>query len=187
MRVMWAESILEVIQGDITAVTADALVTAANDGLLGGGGVDGAIHRAGGPGILEECRRLGGCPIGSAVVTGAGRLPAQWVIHAVGPIWCGGSADEARLLASAYRASLIRLVDVGGRVVAFPSISTGVYGYPVQEAAFICVATVLRYLEEVSSPLHVILVQFDEATHAAYLRAAEALLAALQAVSPDAS
>ncbi len=181
MRWEWAQSTLEILRGDIVEVTADALVTAANAGLRGGGGVDEAIHHAGGPGILEECRRLGGCPTGSAVVTGAGRLPARWVIHAVGPVWKGGGAGEAELLASAYRSSLARLEEVGGHVIAFPSISTGIYGYPVQEASVVCVATVLRYLEAVSAPLHVVLVQFDEATHAAYLRAAEALRAALQA------
>jgi O-acetyl-ADP-ribose deacetylase len=126
-------------QGDITREEVDAIVNAANSGLLGGGGVDGAIHRAGGPSIMEECRairaRQGGCPTGEAVITGAGHLRARWVVHAVGPVWRGGEAGEPELLASAYRRGLALAAARGARTIAFPSISTGIYGYPVALAA----------------------------------------------------
>ena len=133
---------LSLVQGDITVQQVDAIVNAANAALRGGGGVDGAIHRAGGPAIMAECRRIGGCPTGEAVRTTAGRLPADHVIHTVGPVWSGGNAGEPDLLASAYRRSLEVAADHGARTVAFPSISTGVYGYPKELAAQTALDTV---------------------------------------------
>jgi O-acetyl-ADP-ribose deacetylase (regulator of RNase III) len=129
-----------VVEGDITRESVDAIVNAANQSLLGGGGVDGAIHRAGGPAILAECRTLGGCPTGEAKVTTAGKLPAKKVIHTVGPRWRGRDED-AVLLASCYRTSLARAVEHGLRRVAFPAVSTGIYGYPIEEATHIAIAT----------------------------------------------
>jgi len=139
---------IELVRGDITLQEIDAIVNAANSRLAGGGGVDGAIHWMGGPTIMEECRRIGGCPTGSAVVTGAGNLRARWVIHAVGPIWQGGTAGEADLLGSAYRRSLEIAQDRGARSIAFPSISTGAYGYPIRAAARVAISTVMRFLRE---------------------------------------
>jgi O-acetyl-ADP-ribose deacetylase (regulator of RNase III) len=136
-----------IVVGDITAERVDAIVNAANERLLGGGGVDGAIHRAAGPELLAECRGLGGCRTGDAKVTGGYRLPAKWVIHTVGPVWRGYDRD-AEMLASAYRRSLEEAVRIGARTVAFPAISTGVYGYPQDEAARIAVMTVLGFMSE---------------------------------------
>jgi O-acetyl-ADP-ribose deacetylase len=139
-------------QGDITRFAADAIVNAANSALAGGGGVDGAIHRTGGPAVMEDLERRYGpgrhCPTGGAVVSDAGDLPARIVIHAVGPIWRGGSAGEPDLLASAYRTSLDLAAREGCRTIAFPSISTGVYGYPVAEAAIVALATVDAWVAE---------------------------------------
>lgn len=140
------ESVLEIIQGDITRQEVDAIVNAANTRLAGGGGVDGAIHRAGGPAIMEECRKIGGCPTGEAVITTAGRLPAKAVIHTVGPIWRGGERGEPELLANAYRNSLALADQRGLSSIAFPSISTGVYGYPIDQAARIALRTMIDYL-----------------------------------------
>jgi O-acetyl-ADP-ribose deacetylase len=128
-------AVIEIVRGDITEQSVDAIVNAANSGLAGGGGVDGAIHSAGGPSIMEECRRIGGCPTGSAVATTGGALPALHVIHAVGPVYQDGRSREPELLASAYRRSLEEARRIGARTIAFPSISTGAYGYPITEAS----------------------------------------------------
>lgn len=157
---------ITVIKGDITKVQEDAIVNAANSSLMGGGGVDGAIHRAGGPRILKECKAIvdkqGGCKPGEAVITTAGLLPAKYVIHTVGPIWLGGSSGEPETLAGCYRNSLFLATDKECRSIAFPNISTGVYGYPKEAAAKIAVSTVQEFLSITKEPLDVVFVCFDD-------------------------
>ena len=171
-----AGTLLELVQGDITRQDTDAIVNAANTTLLGGGGVDGAIHRAGGPSIVEECRRLGGCATGDAKLTGAGRLPARHVIHAVGPVYRDGRHGEAELLASAYRRSLEVAMTHGLRSVAFPSISTGAYRFPIAEAATIALGTVAAVAAERQGALELVrFVLFSAADFAVYAQALAAL------------
>jgi O-acetyl-ADP-ribose deacetylase (regulator of RNase III) len=170
---------LQLVMGDITEERTDAIVNAANSSLLGGGGVDGAIHRAGGPAILEECRavraRQGECPAGQAVMTTGGRLAARYVIHTVGPVWRGGGRGEASILASCYRNSLRLAAEKGLASVAFPSVSTGIYGYPAKEAAKVALGAVAEFLgKEEKSPKLVRFVLFDEKTFQAYREALEA-------------
>ncbi|MBZ5612702.1 MAG: O-acetyl-ADP-ribose deacetylase [Acidobacteriia bacterium] len=164
---------------DITKETTEAIVNAANSSLLGGGGVDGAIHRAGGPSILQECRRIvaktGTLPAGKAVITTGGRLAAKYVIHTVGPVYRGGGQGEAETLASCYRASVQIADDHGIRSLAFPSISTGAFGYPVDEAAEIAVRTIAGTLPPCAHVVHVRFVLFDVVTCTTYVRAAEKL------------
>ncbi|MDP8937204.1 MAG: O-acetyl-ADP-ribose deacetylase [Actinomycetota bacterium] len=162
---------IEALRGDITAEVVDAVVNAANPSLLGGGGVDGAIHRAAGPELLEACRALGPCPTGDAKATPAFRLPCRWVIHTVGPVYRGGGSGEAELLASCYRRCLEVADDLGARSVAFPAISTGVYGYPRPEAATVAVDT----LRSTPTAVEVVrLVAFDDETLRLYRRRLEA-------------
>lgn len=168
MKQSAGNAVVELIQGDITRQNTDAIVNAANTSLLGGGGVDGAIHRAGGPRILEECRRLNGCDTGDAKITTGGNLPAKYVIHSVGPIYRGGKSGETDLLASCYRRSLEVAVENGLVTVAFPSIGTGVYSYPVNEAAGIALKTVKLFLESNPSITLVRFVLFDRNTFQAY-------------------
>jgi O-acetyl-ADP-ribose deacetylase (regulator of RNase III) len=165
---------LEIVVGDITKLEVDAIVNAANERLLGGGGVDGAIHRAAGPQLLAECRTLGGCPTGEARITAGYRLPARHVIHTVGPVWRGGDAGEPALLAGCYRNSLALAAARGLHSVAFPAISTGVYGYPLEAAAAIAVREVRRHLAAGGPPERVLLVCFDERARSACERALEA-------------
>jgi len=161
------QSLIEVVRGDITAQDVDAVVNAANTSLLGGGGVDGAIHRAGGPAILAECRTLGGCDTGDAKATTGGRLPARWVIHTVGPVWHGGGAGESDLLASCHRRSLEVAHRLGARSVAFPAISCGIYGYPPELAAPVALGAVRGHELDL-----VRFVLFGDETYDAFARAA---------------
>ncbi len=171
------EERIEVIEGDITRLDVDAVVTAANAALSGGGGVDGAVHSAAGPQLLAECRTLGRCPPGQARMTGGYRLRARHVIHAVGPVWDGGTHGEAELLASAYRESLVLARDACLASIAFPAISTGVYGYPLEDAQAIAVNTVIAFLSQNARPARVVLCTFGA-------RATRATRAALSASTP---
>ena len=166
---------IEVVRGDITTQHLDAIVNAANETLLGGGGVDGAIHRAAGPDLVEECRKLGGCRTGQAKITQGYRLPAKYVIHTVGPVWRGGSAGEAALLASCYRESLILARKHECETVAFPAISCGAYGYPLEEAAEVSVEAVTRELGCHDLPRLVRWVNFDASAYEAWARLAGSL------------
>ena len=167
-------SILRVMQGDITTLQVDAIVNAANSSLLGGGGVDGAIHRAAGPELLQECRLLGGCKTGEVKLTKGYRLPARFVIHTVGPVWRGGAQGEPELLASCYRNSLRLAADHGAHSIAFPCISTGVYGYPVEPAARIAVETVKSSLKEFGSIREVSFCCFSAGDFAVYQKLTDA-------------
>ncbi len=157
---------IKLLQGDITKVNMDAIVNAANSSLMGGGGVDGAIHRAGGPVILEDCRKIvarqGGCKTGEAVITRAGNLPAKFVIHTVGPVWNGGGKGEEQLLANAYWNSLTLATENDIRTIAFPNISTGIYHFPKDKAAAIAVSTVKEFMENNNPVKEVLFVCFDE-------------------------
>lgn len=164
---------ITVIQADITTLDVDAIVNAANSSLLGGGGVDGAIHRAAGPELLAECRALGGCRTGDAKITKGYRLPAKHVIHTVGPVWHGETQNEARLLASCYRGSLELAAANACRSVAFPAISTGVYGYPKEEATMVALAAVVDFLNGHETPEKMIFCCFDQPTADLYRREIE--------------
>lgn len=168
---------IQYVKGDITKIdNVDAIVNAANSSLLGGGGVDGAIHRAAGPELLSECRLLGGCKTGQAKITKAYRLPCQYIIHTVGPVWNGGNYNEDALLANCYCNSLQLAAEHKVRKIAFPSISTGIYAFPVERAAKIATRTVQQYLKENQDLLDVVLwVLFDDRTEAVYREAIEAL------------
>ncbi len=171
MEIKINDSLVRLKQGDITEESGDAIVNAANTSLLGGGGVDGAIHRAGGPGILEQCRKLGGCRPGDAKITTGGMMPAKHVIHTVGPIWHGGKSREPETLASAYRRSLEVASENSCRSVAFPSISTGAYGYPIEKAANIALSTVIGYLKEHPEIAEVTFVLFSSRDYDIYSNA----------------
>ena len=176
MEVMIGGAKLELVEGDITRQDTDAIVNAANSSLLGGGGVDGAIHRAGGPKILEECRQIGGCPTGEARLTTGGNLKARYVIHTVGPVYQGGGRREPELLASCYRESLKLASSKGLTSVAFPSISTGAYGYPLSEAARVALKTVMDYLSQHQEIKLARFVLFGRAAFDAYVKAVWELL-----------
>ncbi len=166
---------IEIVQGDITQQYVDAIVNAANQSLLGGGGVDGAIHGAAGPELLEECRILGGCNTGEAKITRGYNLPAKWVIHTVGPIWQGGSKNEEELLASCYRNSLALATKNGVKTIAFPSISTGAYRFPLDLASRIAIREINEFLQESSSIEKVLMVCFDSRTFIPYSNALKGL------------
>ena len=159
---------ITLVEGDITRQRVDAIVNAANNSLLGGGGVDGAIHRAAGPELLAECRTLGSCPTGQAVITHGYRLPARWVIHTVGPVWQGGDGGEDGLLASCYRNSLALAAQHSFHTIAFPAISTGIYGFPLERATRIAVTEVMNFLEQESSVEEVIFVCFGSKSYEVY-------------------
>ena len=168
---------VEIIQGDITQLEVEAIVNAANETLLGGGGVDGAIHRAAGPGLLESCRELGGCPTGEARLTRGYNLPARYVIHTVGPVWHGGEQNENNLLASCYRNSLQLAVDNKLRSIAFPSISTGVYRFPIAQASRIALRVILDFIATEDASPRVVITCFSEQDLEIYRQAYQELLA----------
>jgi O-acetyl-ADP-ribose deacetylase len=175
MEIIINQTRLSIIQGDITKQKTDAIVNAANSSLMGGGGVDGAIHRVGGPKILEECRKIvarqGRLPAGKAVITTSGNLPARYVIHTVGPVWHGDTSNENHLLASAYQESLRVAQENQLKSISFPSISTGAYGYPVETAAEIAVKGIKSFIKESTLIREIVLVLFDPGTYEAYEKA----------------
>jgi O-acetyl-ADP-ribose deacetylase len=180
MEILINETKLVLVQGDITRQATDAVVNAANSSLMGGGGVDGAIHRAGGPAILKECKEIvasqGRLPVGQAVITTGGNLPAKYVIHTVGPVWRGGNKDEPEKLASAYTESLKLAEQYRLKSISFPSISTGVYGYPVTDAAGIAMNTAAKFAhDEAESIQEIVFVLFDEGTYAQYEKALDSV------------
>ncbi len=166
---------IEIVRGDITQQHVDAVVNAANNSLLGGGGVDGAIHRAAGPELLKECKKLNGCATGEAKATKGYRLSAKYVIHTVGPVWHGGDRNEDQLLASAYRNSLLVALDLGVNTLAFPSISTGVYRFPIDRAATIALETVEQHLTAYQLPSKIVFVCFDLKVFETYKKLAATL------------
>ena len=177
---------LALVQGDITRQATDAIVNAANSGLMGGGGVDGAIHRAGGPAIMEECRKIrekiGRLPAGKAVITTGGRLKTKYVIHTVGPVWHGGTSGEAELLASAYRENLRLATDKGLKSISFPAISTGAYGYPLEPAARVALQTVIDFLSQNKTLEEVVFVLYDSATYQIYAETLRKLMPKTQSL-----
>ena len=182
MEFQVGKAILQLIKGDITDIEADAIVNAANSSLMGAGGVDGAIHRKGGPKVLEECKRIratewpDGLPTGKAVITSGGNLKAKYVIHTVGPVWLGGFHVEAELLKQAYKNSLKLAVAKGLKTIAFPSISTGAYSYPIEDASQIAVRTVKDFLEKEDKLERAVFVLFSENDFQVYLRTAKSTL-----------
>lgn len=170
---------IEIIQGDITTLEVDAIVNAANNSLCGGGGVDGAIHRAAGPALLEECKRLHGCPTGGAKITRGFNLPAKWVVHTAGPIWKGGTLGEDEMLRQCYQNCFTLLNPHKIRVIAFPSISTGAYRFPVERASRIALTEIGRFLTHDTNVEKIIIVCFDKKVYDEYLSAAEEILYAL--------
>jgi O-acetyl-ADP-ribose deacetylase (regulator of RNase III) len=178
----FGKATVRIVRGDITEMETDAIVNPANSSLMGGGGVDGAIHRKGGPKILEECKKIrktewpDGLPTGEAVITSAGNLKAKHVIHTVGPVWSGGKRGEPELLALAYQNSLRLAVSRGLKTVAFPSVSTGAYGYPVEDASLVAVKTVKEFLEKENTLEEVVFVLFSENDLETYLNTANELL-----------
>ena len=164
---------VEILKADITTLKVDAIVNAANSSLLGGGGVDGAIHRAAGPGLLQECRLLGGCKTGQAKITAGHNLPAKHVIHTVGPVWTGGGQGEPELLASCYRSSLSLAVENNVKTIAFPAISCGIYGYPVGQACEIAINEIVEFLSNNDSIEKVMLTCFDRDIYRAYVETFE--------------
>ncbi len=175
MRKTFGSGVLELLKGDLTEQAVDAVVNAANTRLAGGGGVDGAIHRRGGSAIMEECRKLGGCPTGQTVMTTGGNLPARFVLHTVGPVWRGGKNGEAALLASCYRSALALARDHSLASVAFASISTGVYGYPVEQAAVVALSIITAFMKENPLPKLVRMVLFSDDILETYAKALSAM------------
>ena len=164
----YKNTVIKLFQGDITKVKADGIVNAANNTLLGGGGVDGAIHRAGGPEILEQCKRIGGCPTGEARITTAGKLPSKYVIHTVGPIYRKGNSREAELLHNAYFNSLKLAKEYSLKSVAFPSISTGIYSYPIDEASDIAIKSIIEFIDKEDFIEEIIFVLFNDKDFSIY-------------------
>lgn len=173
MKKQFGDIQIELIQGDITKADVDAVVNAANKELIGGGGVDGAIRRAGGEDVVKECDEIraaqGGCPTGTAVITTGGNLPANHIIHTAGPVWQGGNHEESKLLSSCYKESLLLAAEIGIDSIAFPSISTGIYGYPTEKAANVALQTILELSENTSKiPTTIQFILFDDSTYNCY-------------------